>query len=128
MTSPPPRTTLRALRVQLPDMPLTTLRFPDGQHTSARLQTVSLTGGLLRVLKPLNPGAGVEVMFCTIAGPVLCLAELLCPCAAARIGLQAFRFIAMPDADLETLRTAIASSQVCRSGFHGDVVQTPKPA
>jgi hypothetical protein len=107
----------RALRVRLPGMPQATIRFEDGQHPSARLQTVSVTGGLLRVLKPLSPGAIVEVMFRTHAGPVLGIAELLAPCATVRMGLQPFRFIAMPEADLGTLRIAIASSMECAAGF-----------
>src|ERR1700732_2288236 len=111
-SSPQPHPERRALRVRLPGMPQATVRFEDGQHPSARLQTISITGGLLRVLKPLSPGAVVEVMFCTHAGPVLAMAELLSPCSAMPIGLQPFRFIAMDDIDLETLRIAIASSDV----------------
>jgi hypothetical protein len=51
-------------------------------------------------------------MFWTHAGPVLGMAELLSPCSAIPIGLQPFRFISMNDTDLETLRIAIASSEV----------------
>ena len=110
-SSPQPHPELRALRVRLPGLPQATVRFEDGQRPSARLQTISVTGGLLRVLKPLSPGAVVEVMFLTDAGPVLGRAELLSPCSAMPIGLQPFRFIAMDDTDLETLRLAIASSE-----------------
>lgn len=68
-------------------MPQATIRFEDGQRPSARLQTISVTGGLLRVLKPPSPGAVVEVMFCTCAGPVLGMAELLSPCLAVAMGV-----------------------------------------
>jgi hypothetical protein len=112
--SPTPHTIRRALRVQLPGMPWTTIRFEDGQRPSARLQTISVTGGLLRVLKPLSPGAVVEVMVWTDAGPVLGMAVLLAPYSGPiPIGLQPFRFIAMDDTDLRTLRIAIASCQKC---------------
>jgi hypothetical protein len=100
----------RAPRVQLPGMPPASLRLQDGQRTTAKLQTISVTGGLLRVLKPLTPGAVVELMFSTQSGPVLGLAELLRPCFDAPIGLQPFRFIAMDQTDRETLDSAIASS------------------
>ena len=123
MTSPPPHPKRRALRVRLPGMPQATIRFEDGQHTSARLQTISITGGLLRVLTPLSPGAVVEVMFWTHAGPVLGIAELLSPCLAVRIGLQPFQFIAMDNTDLQTLRVAVASSEVCVEGFRPDAVE-----
>jgi hypothetical protein len=107
-----PHAERRALRVRLPNMPEATVRFEDGQRPSARLQTISTTGGLLRVLKPLSPGAVVEVMFWTHAGPVLGMAELLSPCSTIPTGLQPFRFIDMDDTDLKTLRIAIASSEV----------------
>lgn len=100
----------RPVRVRLPGMPSATVRFGDGQRSSARLQTISVTGGLLRVLKPLSPGAVVELMFSSHIGPVLAMAELLSPCSAAPIGLQPFRFIAMDKAELRKLRAAIASS------------------
>ena len=117
----------RALRVRLPGMPQATIRFEDGQHPTAKLQTVSVTGGLLRVLKPLSPGAIVEVMFRTLAGPVLGIAELLNPCSAGRIGLQPFRFIALHDADLRTLSIAIASCDGCMTGFRTDAAGEARP-
>ncbi len=94
--------------IRSPGIPQATIRFEDGQRPSAKLQTISVTGGLLRVLKPLSSGAVVEVMFWTHAGPVLGMAELLSPCSAIPIGLQPFRFIAMDDTDLQRLRIAIA--------------------
>ncbi len=126
MASPQLRVKPRALRVRLPDMPQTTIRFEDGQRPSAKLQTISITGGLLRVLKPLSPGAIVEVMFSTHAGPVLGIAELLSPGSAVPIGLQPFRFIAMDDTDLRTLRIAIASAEGCITGFHTDAAEVPR--
>jgi hypothetical protein len=99
----------RPLRVHLPGMPSATIRLGDGHCSSARLQTISVTGGLLRVLKPLSPGAIVELMFGTHIGPVLAMAELLSPCLAARIGLQPFRFTVIDCAELRKLSTAIAS-------------------
>jgi hypothetical protein len=53
----------------------------------------------------------VELLFSTHTGSVLAMAELLCPCSAAPIGLQPFRFIAMDSTELRKLRAAIASSQ-----------------
>lgn len=49
-------------RLPWDSMPSATIRFGDGQRSSARLQTISAKGGLLRVLKPLSPGAVVELM------------------------------------------------------------------
>jgi hypothetical protein len=114
--SPEKQCQTRAPRVRLPGMPPTNIRLQDGQRATARLQTISVTGGLLRVLKPLPTGAVVEVMFGTQNGPVLGLAELLKPCLEAPIGLQPFRFITMDQTDLETLDAAIARS--LGSGVH----------
>lgn len=125
MTSPP-HAKRRALRVRLPGMPQATIRFEDGQRPSASLQTVSITGGLLRVLKPLSPGAVVEVMFWTDSGPVLGMAELLSPYPAVPTGLQPFRFIAMDDTDLRTLRIAIALAEGCKTGFRTDAAEKPR--
>ncbi len=86
------------------------IRFEDGERSSARLQTLSGKGGLLRVLTPLSPGAIVELMFSTPIGSVLAMAKLLIPCSAAPIGLQPFRFIAIDQSELRKLRAALASS------------------
>ena len=110
VTSPTPPCTARPVRVQLPGMPSATIRFGDGERLSAKLQTISVTGGLLRVLKPLRSGAVVELLLSTHIGSVLAMAELLCPCSAAPIGLQPFRFIAMDGAELRKLCAAMASS------------------
>ena len=109
MTLSPENPKLRPIRVRLPGMPPTHIRLQDGQRSTARLQTISPTGGLLRVLKPFGPGAIAEVLFLTESGPVLGLAELLSPCSDARIGLQPFRFVTMDPTDRETLQAAITS-------------------
>ncbi len=123
ISSPQPPQKRRALRVRLPGMPQAFIRFEDGQRPSARIQTISVTGGLLRVLKPLSTGAVVEMMFSTNAGPVLGMAELLSPYSAARIGLQPFRFTALDEADRRTLRIAIATSQRCVRGFRAELAE-----
>lgn len=87
-----------------------TIRFGDGQRSSARLQTISARGGLLRVLKPISAGVVVELMFSTHAGPVLAIAELLSPRSASPIGLQPFRFITIERSELRTLRAAMTTA------------------
>lgn len=108
MTYSPTPATVRPVRVQLPGMPPTTIRFENGQRSTAKLQVVSITGGLLRVLKPFSPGAIVEVFFPTSTGPVLGMAQMLAPCPSAPIGLQPFRFVAIDKGDLRKLKAAIS--------------------
>ena len=46
---PPPNANCRSPRIQLADMTHVVLRLPDGRRSRGKLETVSLTGGLLRV-------------------------------------------------------------------------------
>ncbi len=107
----------RPVRVRLPGMPSATVRFGDGQRSSAKLQTISVTGGLLRVLKPLSPGAVVELMFSSHIGPVLAMAELLSPCSAAPIGVQPLRSVC----------SRFVSSRWTRPGCENYALQLHRP-
>jgi len=80
----------------------------DGQRTKAKLQTISVTGGLLRLARSLSQGDFVEVAFQIQGGQVRGMAEMLSPIRAASDGsLQPFRFVALGDDDHRTLRMAV---------------------
>jgi transposase len=105
---PQPHPSRRAARVQLGDSVLAAIRLEDGRRTKAKLQTVSATGGLLRLAQSLAQGDFVEVAFQTQAGPVHAMAELLSPIQKTAAGvLQAFRFVAIEDDDHRRLRTSL---------------------
>jgi len=108
MTYSPTPVPVRPVRVQLPGMPPASIRLENGQRSTAKLQIISITGGLLRVLKPFSPGAIVELFFPTPTGPVLGMAQMLMPCPSSPIGLQPFRFVAIDNSDLRKLRAAIS--------------------
>jgi PilZ domain len=98
----------RAARVQLGDSVLAAIRLEDGRRTKAKLQTISATGGLLRLAQSLAQGDFVEVAFQTQAGPVHGMAEVLSPMRTTTEGvLQAFRFVAIEDDDHRRLRTSL---------------------
>jgi hypothetical protein len=98
----------RAARVQLGDSVLAAIRLEDGRRTKAKLQTISVTGGLLRLAQSLAQGDFVEVAFQTQAGPVHGMAEVLSPMRKTTDGvLQAFRFVAIEDDDHRRLRTSL---------------------
>ena len=81
----------------------------DGQRAKGKLQTISITGGSLRLVKALAEGDFVEVAFQTQSGPVHGMAEML---GATRTGdgvLQPFRFIALGDDDHRNLRMVVDS-------------------
>jgi hypothetical protein len=105
---PQPHPSRRAARVQLGDSVLAAIRLEDGRRTKAKLQTISATGGLLRISHSLGQGAFVEVAFQTQAGPVHGMAEVLSPMRSIADGvLQPFRFVAIEDDDHRRLRTSL---------------------
>lgn len=81
----------------------------DGQRAKGKLQTVSVTGGLLRIAKALREGDFVEIAFQTQHGAVHGMAEMMNARNATDGVLQPFRFIAMGDDDHRALRTVVDS-------------------
>ena len=107
---PQPHPTKRAARVQLGGSVLAAVRFDDGQRSRAKLYSISVTGGLLKLAKPLGQGDFVEIGFQTKVGAVIGMAEMLSPTRKATDGtLQPFRFIALGDDDHRNLRMALQS-------------------
>jgi len=107
---PQPHPTKRAARVQLGGSVLAAIRFDDGQRSRAKLYSISVTGGLLKLAKPLSQGDFVEIGFQTKVGAVIGMAEMLSPTRKATDGiLQPFRFIALGDDDHRNLRMALQS-------------------
>ena len=105
---PQPHPTRRASRVQLGDSVLAAIRLEDGRRTKAKLQTISVTGGLLRLAQSLAQGDFVEVAFQTQSGPVHGMAEVLSPMRKmADEVLQPFKFVALEDEDHRRLRTSL---------------------
>ena len=105
---PQPHPSRRAARVQLGESVLAAIRLEDGRHAKAKLQTISITGGLLQVPNSLSQGDFVEVAFQTQSGPVRGMAEVLSPTRTTNGGvLQPFRFVALEDDDHRRLRTSL---------------------
>ena len=105
---PQPHPSRRAARVQLGESVLAAIQLEDGRRTRAKLQTISTTGGLLRVAHQLGRGDFVEVAFQTDSGPVRGMAEVLPPMRKLSDGvLQPFRFIALEDDDHRRLRISV---------------------
>ena len=86
------------------------IKLTDGRSARAKLQTVSETGGMLRLAGALEQGNLVEVVFETESGAVKGMAEILQPTRKSTTEtLQPFRFIALEDDDHRTLRNALDS-------------------
>jgi hypothetical protein len=100
----------RSVRMQFRSLAPVAIRFEDGHRGVGKLRTISLTGGLLRLSKPLVPGTLIELIFMSDGGPVLGLAELLTPVLATLKCLQPFKFVLIDDGDYQRLSGLIRSS------------------
>src|SRR6058998_3188084 len=115
---PQPNPQRRAPRIHLGGSVLALVMLDDGQRAKGKLQTISITGGLLRLGKSLSQGDFVEVAFQTQSGPVHGMAEMLSPTRNLNEGvLQPFRFVALEDDHHRALRMAVDS--VADQSFQG---------
>jgi len=104
---PQPHPQQRAQRIQFGSIPVV-IKLDDGRSARAKLQTVSETGGMLRLAGALEQGNLVEVAIQTESGTVKAMAEILQATRKSSDGiLQPFRFIALEDSDHRTLRNAL---------------------
>lgn len=101
----------RAPRIQLNGSIPAAVRADGGQRARAKLQSISITGGVLQVQHELAPGDFVEIAFQSRSGPIQGMAEML---QATRklntVCLQPFRFVALGDEDHRKLRMALDSA------------------
>jgi len=80
------------------------VRFAGGIRCSAQLQVVSITGGLLCLQRPVQPGAVGKLMFLTNKGCIVGDAQMLTPVAWDR---QPFKFTTLGEDDRYRLQTVI---------------------
>ena len=119
----------RSPRIQLGGSVPALVMLEDGQRAKAKLQTISVTGGLLRLTRTLSQGDFVEVAFQIQGGPVRGMAEMLSPVrAASDSSLQPFRFVALGDDDHRALRMAVDSvTDRSFQGIRSSQWSAPKP-
>jgi hypothetical protein len=96
----------RCPRVRLAEVVPAVVRLPDGRPHRGKLETISLTGGLLTLPNIVDPGSRTNLMFLTQMGPVAAAAEMLRPVSTTR---QPFRFIAIEEGDHRRLRAMVQS-------------------
>lgn len=94
----------RAQRVGFQEKTPVVVRFPGGVRCSAQLQVVSVTGGLLCLQRPVQPGAVGKLMFLTNKGAIVGDAQMLTPIAWDR---QPFKFTTLREDDHYRLQTVI---------------------
>jgi hypothetical protein len=94
----------RAQRVGFEEKTPVVVRFPGGVRCSAQLKVISVTGGLLCLQRPVQPGAIGKLMFLTNKGAIIGEAQMLTPVAWDR---QPFKFTTLPEDDHYRLQTVI---------------------
>jgi hypothetical protein len=98
----------RSPRVQLNGSVAAAIRAEGGQRARAKLQSISITGGLLQLPVELSSGDFVEIAFHTRTGAIHGMAEMLQPVRKFQSAcLQPFRFVALGDDDHRKLRMAL---------------------
>ena len=101
----------RAPRLQLNGAVSAAIHAEGGQRARAKLQSISITGGLLQVQHELSTGDFVEIAFHSQSGPIYGMAEMLQPTRKLQTAcLQPFRFVALGDEDHRKLRMALDSA------------------
>jgi hypothetical protein len=102
---------LRSPRVQLNGSVTAAVLAEGGQRARAKLQSISVNGGLLQLRQELSAGDFVEIAFHTRSGAIHGMAEMLHPTRKLQSAcLQPFRFIALADDDHRKLRMALDSA------------------
>ena len=101
----------RSPRVQLFGSITAAVMAEGGQRARAKLQTISITGGLLQLQHELSTGDFVEIAFQTRSGPIHGMAEMLHPTRKFQSAcFQPFRFVALGDEDHRKLSMALDSA------------------
>ena len=99
----------RPARLHMAETTVAVLRFKDGRCVPAKLQVLSVTGGLLWLSKPLplELGSDAKLMCLIRNGLVLGAAEMLAPISWS---LQPFRFVTLHHDDQSRLEAAVRST------------------
>jgi len=101
----------RSPRVQLHGSVAAAVMIEGGQRARAKLQSISITGGLLQLQHELSTGDFVEIAFHSREGPICGMAEMLHPTRKFQSAcFQPFRFIALGDEDHRKLSMALDSA------------------
>ncbi len=98
----------RSPRVRLNGSVAAAIMADGGKRARAKLQSISVTGGLLQLPRELLVGDFVEIAFQTRSGAIRGMAEMLQPFHTPKSGcMQPFRFIALDDDDHRKLRMVL---------------------
>src|SRR5271163_2912316 len=99
----------RGTRVKLGGSILALVLLENGRQIRARMNQVSVNGGLLSLENPLDESIRVTVLFHLGFTSIRCRAQMLFPMWATQGCLQPFRFLELPDASRTRLDMELES-------------------
>jgi hypothetical protein len=98
----------RSPRVKLNGSVAAAVIADGGDKARAKIQSISINGGLLQLPHELSAGDFVEIAFHTRSGSIRGMAEMLQPTRKFQTAcMQPFRFIALEDDDHRKLSMAL---------------------
>jgi len=102
----PPR---RAPRARVRGTISAVIRLENGRQLTAKLQQLSITGGLLDLAAYLEERTWVELTIYLSSGPVRATAEMMFPMVGAMAYLQPFRFTNLGAEELHAIDEEVTS-------------------
>jgi hypothetical protein len=99
----------RGLRVKLGGSILALILLENGRQIRARMNQLSVNGGLVSFDQPLDEGIRVTVLFHLGLTSIRCRAQMLFPMWATQGCLQPFRFLELPEANRGRLSRELES-------------------
>ena len=98
----------RGLRVKLGGSVLALVLLENGRQIRGRLSQLSVNGGLVSLEGPLDEGISVTVVFHVGTTSLRCLGKMMFPMWATQGCLQPFKFVELPEADVNALSRELA--------------------
>ncbi len=99
----------RAPRARVRGTIAAVVRLENGRQLSAKLQQLSITGGLLDLSNYLEERTWVEVIIFLSSGPVRATAEMMFPMLGAASYLQPFRFTSLGTQELQAVDAEVSA-------------------
>lgn len=98
----------RAPRIDLRGQISAAIRLENGRQLLARVQRLSVTGGLLELANCVEERVWVSLTIYLQSGVVRPTVEMMFPMRGGANYLQPFRFVRISDADLRTLEAEVS--------------------
>jgi len=118
----------RAPRANMRGSIAAVVRLENGRQLPAKLQQLSITGGLLDLAAYLEERTWVDVTIYLSSGPVRATAEMMFPMLGAVSYLQPFRFTSLGSEELHAVDREVSTAlqQGATSKLSGAGVRAPR--